>query len=50
MAARSIRMDRLIQLSSSPLCALRDLAVSAVPGAVLRRMMADLWRFDPEGS
>ncbi len=50
VAARSIRMDRLIQLSSSPLCALRDLAVSAVPGAVLRRMMADLWRFDPEGS
>jgi 2-polyprenyl-6-methoxyphenol hydroxylase-like FAD-dependent oxidoreductase len=50
VAARSLRMDRLIQMTSPPLCALRDLAVSAVPGAVLRRMLADLWHFDPEES
>lgn len=46
VAARSIRMDRLVQLRSPWLCALRDGLFAAAPEALAQRFHRQLWAID----
>lgn len=46
VAAQSIRIDRLVQLRSPTLCALRDGLFAAAPEAVARRFHRRLWALD----
>ena len=50
IAARSRRVDAVIQWSWPPACALRDRVAASLPDALRQRWMASLWQFDPPGA